>query len=98
MGEHPGQHDVVYVATENNTIYAIDASTGLVLLSPNFGPAVPTPLDCYANSSVVGINGTPVIDLDTNSMYVIVYTLGAPSSNFLPAVPTYTVHELDLGT
>ncbi len=96
-GQHQGEHDVVYVATENNTIYAIDASSGLVLLSANFGPAVPTPLGCVNNSSVVGINGTPVIDLGTNSMYVIVYTLGDPSSKFLPSVPTYTIHELDLG-
>ena len=28
-----GTHDVVYVATENNTIYAIDANSGSVLLS-----------------------------------------------------------------
>src|SRR5580698_5259901 len=26
----PGTHDVVYVATENNTIYAIDANSGAV--------------------------------------------------------------------
>jgi hypothetical protein len=92
-GTLQGKHDVVYVATANNTIYAIDASTGVVLLSPNFGPPVPNPLNCHNNSSVVGITGTPVIDLASNSMYVIVYTLGNPNSNFLPAVPTYTIHE-----
>src|SRR5579864_2493815 len=59
-GTHQGIHDVVYVATENNTIYAIDASSGIVLLNPNFGPAVPKPLGCGNNSTVVGINGTPV--------------------------------------
>ncbi|HLJ27648.1 MAG TPA: DUF5666 domain-containing protein [Candidatus Angelobacter sp.] len=95
-GAHQGKHDVVYVATENNTIYAIDATTGVVLLNPNFGPAVPKPLGCGNNSTVVGINGTPVIDLAANSMYVIVYTLGNPNTNFLPAVPTYTIHELNL--
>ena len=29
-GPHQGKHDVVYVATESNTIYAIDASSGSV--------------------------------------------------------------------
>jgi hypothetical protein len=98
VGIHKGRHDVVYVATENNTIYAIDASTGVVLLNLNFGPAVPKPLSCNNNSAVVGINGTPVIDVASNSMYVIVYTMGNPNTNFLPAVPTYTIHELDLGS
>jgi Bacterial Ig-like domain (group 3)/FG-GAP-like repeat/FG-GAP repeat len=96
-GSLQGVHDVVYVATANNTIYAIDASTGVVLLNPNFGPPIPKPLNCGNNAPVVGITGTPVIDLASNSMYVIVYTLGNPNTNFLPAVPTYTIHELDLG-
>jgi hypothetical protein len=96
-GSFQGVHDVVYVPTANNTIYAIDASTGAILLNPNFGPPVAQPLNCDNNSTVVGITGTPVIDLASNSMYVIAYTLGNPNTNFLPAVPTYTIHELDLG-
>src|SRR5271168_5151477 len=39
-GNYQGAHDVVYVATENNSIYAIDVHTGTVLLSPNFGTPV----------------------------------------------------------
>src|SRR5580704_18156884 len=35
-----GTHDVVYVATESNTIYAIDAATGTVLLSKSLGDPV----------------------------------------------------------
>ncbi len=89
-GAHQGKHDVVYVATEGNTIYAIDASSGLVLLSPNFGPPVPMPLGCTNNGPNVGIDGTPVIDLETNTMYVIVYTLEASG-------PIYKIHALDLG-
>ena len=43
-GSHQGKHDVVYVATEGNTIYAVDAEVGTVLLKPNFGEPVAIPL------------------------------------------------------
>ncbi len=90
-GNYQGQqHDVVYVASENNTVYAIDAESGTVLLNPNFGPPVPTPIGCPGNP-VVGINSTPAIDLTTNTMYVMVYTNGTNG-------PTYTAHALDLGS
>ncbi|HLK04585.1 MAG TPA: hypothetical protein VKT53_09105 [Candidatus Acidoferrum sp.] len=89
-GSSIGEHEVVYVATEGNTIYAIDAKTGAVLLSPNFGPPVPTPLGCGNNGPNVGINGTPVIDHESKTMYVIVYTLEAGN-------PAYRLHALDLG-
>src|SRR5262249_34843339 len=72
-----GTHDVLYVATENDTVYALDAATGAILLSPNFGTPVPQsvlPGQCNNNSGVVGINSTPVIDLASSTMYVIVYT------------------------
>ncbi|HEY6340634.1 MAG TPA: hypothetical protein VIY49_04005 [Bryobacteraceae bacterium] len=93
-GSSPGKHDVVYVATEGNTIYAIDASSGATLLSPNFGTPVKMqdlPGQCNNNGPNVGINGTPVIDLSAKVMYVIVYTQSSSG-------PAYTLHELDLGT
>jgi hypothetical protein len=92
-GPSPGRHDVVYVATEGDTIYAIDASTGSVLLSPNFGTPVPQsalPGACNNNGPNVGINGTPVIDLGSHTMYVIIYTLESGS-------PIYRIHALNLG-
>lgn len=89
-GNHQGQHDVVYVATEGNTIYAIDVHTGTVLLSPNFGPPVTQPIGCK-NNPVVGIDSTPVIDLTANTMYVIVYTSESGG-------PVYRIHALDLGS
>src|SRR5579871_406651 len=76
-GSFQGEHDVVYVATEGNTIYAIDASSGQVLLNPKFGSPVPTPLGCGNNGPNVGINGTPVIDRASNTMYVVIYSLEA---------------------
>jgi len=40
-------HSVVYVATDNNSIYAVDVTSGEVLLKPNFGPPVVKPLNCH---------------------------------------------------
>jgi hypothetical protein len=90
-GAHQGEHEVVYVATEGNTIYAIDAASGMVLLSPNFGPPVPSPLGCTNNGPNVGINGTPVIDREHGTMYVVTYTNEASG-------PIYRIHALDLGS
>jgi hypothetical protein len=88
-GVSPGKHDVVYVATENDTIYAIDASSGTVLFQQSLGNPVPTPLGCNNNGPNVGIDGTPVIDRPANAMYVIAYTLQG-------SMPTYTLHKLNL--
>jgi hypothetical protein len=89
-GNFKGTHDVVYVATEGNTVYAIDTHTRTVLLSPNFGAPVSYPLGCGNNGPNVGINSTPVIDLESNTLYVIIYTQDQSG-------PAYRLHALDLG-
>ncbi len=89
-----GRHSVVYVATANNTIYALDAATGAILLQTNFGPPVPQsalPAQCNNNSTLVGITSTPVIDLASNTLYVMVYT-------YENNTPIYRLHALDLAT
>jgi hypothetical protein len=90
-GSHQGKHDVVYVATEGDTIYAIDAEAGTVLLDPNFGKPVAMPLGCNNNGPNVGINSTPVIDPTTSTLYVVIYTQDASG-------PAYRIHALDLGS
>ncbi len=90
-GNFVGTHDVVYVATENNSVYAIDVHTGTVLLSPNFGAPVPSPLGCNNNGPNVGINSTPVIDPSSNTLYVMIYNQGASG-------PAYYLHALALGS
>lgn len=90
-GNYVGVHDVVYVATENNSIYAIDIHTGTVLLTANFGTPVPMPLGCNNNGPNVGINGTPVIDLSSNTLYVMIYTQDTTG-------PAYRLHALALGS
>ncbi len=88
-GVNPGLHDVTYVATEHNTVYAIDASSGTVLFQQNLGTPVPLPEGCLNNGPNVGIDGTPVIDQNANVMYVIAYTLQG-------STPEYIIHELSL--
>src|ERR1700674_1523773 len=58
-GQFQGTHDVAYVATEHNTVYAIDVHSGTALLSRNLGPPVPLPLGCMNIGPNVGVNSTP---------------------------------------
>jgi hypothetical protein len=88
-GVSPGKHDVVYITTESNTVYAIDASSGTVLFQQTLGNPVPAPLGCNNNGPNVGIDGTPVIDKHANAMYVIAYTMQSGE-------PAYFIHELSL--
>jgi hypothetical protein len=91
-GKYKGTtHDVVYVATESNSVYAIDVHDGTVLLKPNFGTPVGYPLGCNNNGPNVGITSTPVIDPSSSTLYVMTYTQAT-------AGPTYTLHALDLGS
>src|ERR1035438_2630390 len=90
-GSFQGAHDVAYVATEGNTVYAIDVHSGTALLNPNFGPAVSYPLGCGNNGPRVGINSTPVIDSNSNTLYVMIYTQDKSG-------PAYRLHALDLGS
>ena len=90
-GQNLGIHDVVYIATESNTVYAIDAESGTVLLSPSFGKPIRSPLGCNNNGPNVGVNSTPVIDATTHTLYVMVYTQ-------VNSAPAYLLHALDLGS
>jgi outer membrane protein assembly factor BamB len=65
----------VFVATENDTVYALDAAAGTVLWSTHLatpesaqGPNAPT---CGDISPTVGITGTPVIDPSANRIYAV---------------------------
>ena len=62
----------VYVATENNTVYALSAATGAVAWSAHLGQPVPTgSLPCGDISPTVGITGTPVIDQARREIFVV---------------------------
>ena len=89
-GKNQGLHDVAYVVTANDTVYAIDANSGTVLLSQSMGKPVGMPLGCNNNGPHVGINSTPVIDPVSKTLYLIAYTHDSTG-------PAHRVHALDLG-
>jgi outer membrane protein assembly factor BamB len=65
-----GMHNVIYIATEHNSLYAFDADNGAPLWSPdpiNFGPYLPAD-GCPGYDT--GIMATPVIDPASNTIYV----------------------------
>lgn len=75
-----GVHNVVYVATEHNTLYAFDADSNLgansqPLWTRSFGPSVPSSdLGTDDITNEVGITSTPVIYMRPNgapSLYLV---------------------------
>ena len=86
--------NVVYVATENNTVYALSGSEGTVLVKRHFGAPVTEdnlPGGCNNNAPDVGIDSTPVIDPASGRLYLITDT-------FAKSTATYTLHALSLAT
>jgi outer membrane protein assembly factor BamB len=62
----------VYVATEDDTVYALSAATGAVVWSAHLGAPVPaSSLPCGDISPTVGITGTPVIDPSRGEIFVV---------------------------
>src|SRR6185295_10751716 len=81
QGSHQSVHDVVFVATEHNSLYAIDAETGVVLWQEGFVDAA-AGITTVPSADVgtadlfpeIGITGTPVIDPATNTLYLSAVT------------------------
>lgn len=63
----------VIIATENNTVYALNASTGKVRWSRHLARPVTGGLPC-GNILPSGITGTPVADPATGRLWVVTYT------------------------
>ncbi|HWY32079.1 MAG TPA: PQQ-binding-like beta-propeller repeat protein, partial [Candidatus Acidoferrum sp.] len=83
-----GTHNVVFVCTENNSVYALDADTaGITYWQTNLG--TPFTSVCGDLAPVLGITGTPVIDSSSGTLYV---------DTKLAAGPAHELHALDLTT
>ena len=72
----------VYVATENDSVYALNATTGAVLWQRSLGTPVPSgDLPCGDISPTVGITSTPAIDQSTDRIYVVADVLSGAAVN-----------------
>ena len=87
-----GTHNVVYVATMHNDVYAFDADAAASSLwHVNLGPSVPNSDFNVADLQEIGILSTPVIDPDTQTLYAVAFT--KESGNYI-----YRLHALDIST
>ncbi|MFO0745127.1 MAG: hypothetical protein U1F43_05530 [Myxococcota bacterium] len=65
-----GGQDLVIVATEQASVYALDASTGAVVWQRSLGTPMPLAQLPCGNIDPLGVTGTPVIDPATRTLYV----------------------------
>jgi len=95
-----GTHNVLYVATMSDTLYAFDAdAVGTPLWSVNLASLFGTTAAPWANFAIppgvgngnLGILTTPVIDPTTNLMYVLACTLENSTM-------AYRLHAIDITT
>jgi hypothetical protein len=104
----PQKRNVLFVATEHNSVYAFDADSPSCIqlwktsfLSPGVTPV--TPSDTGDGVSLVvefGISSTPVIDPATNTIYVVANTKEIVGTGCSATAPCYfyRLHALDLTT
>jgi len=105
--QNQGIHNVVYVATENDSLYAFDAdglSTSPLWHASFINPAegitaIPytdvIPASCGQMGPVIGITGTPVIDPTSGVLYVVVRTKEV--TNGVASYPQ-RLHAIDITT
>ena len=99
-------HNVLYVVTEHDQVYAFDVSTGQALWQTNFlassgnitiNPMSSGDVSCSDMVPEIGISGTPVIDTSTGTIYMVAKT---KEYNSQTNQTTFyqTLHALDITT
>jgi hypothetical protein len=93
-------HNVVYVATENDTVYAYDADTGAALWQVSLlASGEQAPGDVYGCTQVtptIGVTSTPVIDRAAGAhgtMFIVSMSLNSADSSY-----HQRLHALDVTT
>jgi len=84
-----GTHNVLYVCTMNNSVYAFDADSSApeILWHVNFGAPVPSHQDIVPQ---IGILSTPVIDVSLNAIFLVSETYFNND--------VFSLHSLDIRT
>jgi hypothetical protein len=100
-----GMHNVVFIATVNNTVYAYDADNGTLYWKANYTQAGMNPPNTsqmnspwcnpyYGFNNHIGITGTPVIDSAAKTIYFVAKSFqGANFYQYLHAVDITTGSE-----
>lgn len=98
-----GNHDVLYVATENDSLYAFDADSGALLwqvsyVNPANGttavPATDLGRCLQYSASTIGITSTPVIDRTSGTIYLDAFVKQtAPTTSW-----HHYLHAVDMTT
>ncbi|GGP18931.1 beta strand repeat-containing protein [Silvimonas iriomotensis] len=89
-----GMHNVVYIVTEKNSVYAYDADApGNPLWHVNLGTPMSASVCCAQRDlyPYIGITSTPVIDPNTNTIYVV-------AESYENSVTYFRLHALDIAT
>ena len=93
-----GIHDVLYVVTEHDLVYAFDADSGATLWQKSVVGSGETPSDnrgCGQVTPEIGITSTPVIDMSAGpngTIYVVAMSKDGSSNYF------QRIHALDITT
>src|SRR2546427_2576068 len=103
-----GTHNVVLVATENDSVFAFDADANpcVQYWQKSFlgtGIAIVPPVDTGETGDInktIGITGTPVIDPATRTLYVVAATKETVGNGCSNGSPCYVqrLHALDVAT
>jgi hypothetical protein len=92
-----GTHNVVYVVTEHDSVYAFDADQpGQPLWHVSLGTSILCSNIPFCNGDLlpeIGITSTPVIDPANMTLYVVAEAIVSPSS---PGTPKFTLHALNV--
>jgi hypothetical protein len=94
----PGQgvHNVLYVATENDSVYAFDADSGAPLWRVSMLLAGEVPSDPVIEvEPEIGITATPVIDPTTGTMYLVAMSRSFSGST---TVHHQRIHAISIAT
>ena len=97
---------LLVIATENNSVDALDARTGRLVWEKSLGQAVPSTMLPCGNIDPLGITGTPVIDESRRGIYLdamvlahdgpqhLVFGLSLQKGEVLPGFPVNVAHAL----
>jgi hypothetical protein len=101
-GANAGMHNVVYVATQHDSLYAFDADNGTLLwhdsfINPGAGvTTIPsTDIQSLDINPEIGITSTPVIDPLTNTLFLVASTkeVVAGANHYIDRL-----HAIDIGS